>query len=317
MAPGGLRRTSRVALGFCCAAAAAAAGASAAAQGGACAWDLSPADHYHPYATCVAKPPLTTGAAFDDLPGFTRSVYERDHMLLAPESRVYGALTGWPGASAAVVTSPAMGAHFVMSLVDLPAGAAAQPLPQGVERAAFVLNGTAAAAERAGAARAELAADSFAYFPPGSQGELVAGDAGASLVVFERKHVPQPGAGSPAFHTGTTDERPALETPGEIFGLKKLLPTTPEYDFNLHIMDFQPGEYLNVKELHYNQHGLLLLEGKGVYRLGERWYTVKAGDVIWMAPFVTQWYAALGTTRSRYILYKDTNRDPLDHKWVS
>ena len=35
-------------------------------------------------------------------------------------------------------------------------------------------------------------------------------------------------------------------------------------------------------------------------------YPVQAGDAIWMAPFVVQWYAALGTTRSRYIINKDT-----------
>mmetsp|Transcript_10452 Transcript_10452/g.33782 ORF Transcript_10452/g.33782 Transcript_10452/m.33782 type:complete len:80 (+) Transcript_10452:229-468(+) len=76
-------------------------------------------------------------------------------------------------------------------------------------------------------------------------------------------------------------------------------------------MDFNPGEYLVVKENHYNQHGLLLLEGQGIYRLSDKWYPVQNGDAIWMAPFVTQWYAALGKERSRYILYKDTFRDPL------
>ncbi|KAK8957155.1 hypothetical protein KSP39_PZI001100 [Platanthera zijinensis] len=38
-------------------------------------------------------------------------------------------------------------------------------------------------------------------------------------------------------------------------------------NIKLQIMDFQPGEFLNVKEVHYNQHGLLLLEGQGIYRL--------------------------------------------------
>ncbi|VFQ63741.1 unnamed protein product [Cuscuta campestris] len=76
-------------------------------------------------------------------------------------------------------------------------------------------------------------------------------------------------------------------------------------------MDFQPGEFLNVKEVHYNQHGLLLLEGRGIYRLGDSWYPVEAGDAIWMAPFVPQWYAALGKTRTRYLLYKDVNRNPI------
>lgn len=30
-----------------------------------------------------------------DLPGFTRSVYERDHALVAPESRVWAGQRGW------------------------------------------------------------------------------------------------------------------------------------------------------------------------------------------------------------------------------
>ena len=40
-------------------------------------------------------------------------------------------------------------------------------------------------------------------------------------------------------------------------------------------------------------------------------YSVQAGDAIWMAPYVIQWYAALGNQNSRYILYKDTTLDPL------
>jgi (S)-ureidoglycine aminohydrolase len=78
-------------------------------------------------------------------------------------------------------------------------------------------------------------------------------------------------------------------------------------------MDFQPGEFLTVKEVHYNQHGLLMLEGEGMYMLGQNYIPVQAGDVIWMAPFCPQWYAALGPVKTRYFLYKDTNVDPLVH----
>ncbi|PPR80656.1 hypothetical protein GOBAR_AA40061 [Gossypium barbadense] len=65
-------------------------------------------------------------------------------------------------------------------------------------------------------------------------------------------------------------------------------------------MDFQPGEFLNVKEVHYNQHGLLLLEGQGIYRLGDSWYPVQAGDVIWMAPFVPQCGCHYGSNLSTF-----------------
>ena len=62
--------------------------------------------------------------------------------------------------------------------------------------------------------------------------------------------------------------------------------------------------------MHYNQHGLLLVQGQGIYRLADKWYPVQSGDAIWMAPYVLQWYAALGNSPSRYILFKDTTQDP-------
>lgn len=49
---------------------------------------------------------------------------------------------------------------------------------------------------------------------------------------------------------GTTAHRPVLPVDGEVFALRKLLPSTVEYDFNIHIMDFQPGEFLYVKVGH-------------------------------------------------------------------
>jgi (S)-ureidoglycine aminohydrolase len=38
---------------------------------------------------------------------------------------------------------------------------------------------------------------------------------------------------------------------------------------------------------------------------------VQQGDVIYMGPWVTQWYGALGKNRTRYLISKDTYRDPL------
>ena len=53
--------------------------------------------------------------------------------------------------------------------------------------------------------------------------------------------------GRPAFRTGATDEQATLPCAGEVFLLRKLLPQTADYDFNVHVMDFLPGEFLNVK----------------------------------------------------------------------
>lgn len=253
--------------------------------------------------------PTLSPSHLEDLPGFTRSVYRRDHALITPESHVFSPLPEWKNTLGAYLITPAMGSHFVMYLAKMQ-GDSRSGLPSSdAERFIFVVNGDVTLIDGSGNSH-NLMVDSYAYVPPNFQ-HSINSDASATLVVFERRYAYK---GNPATELmiGSTDKQPLLETPGEIFQLRKLLPTSLAYDFNIHIMDFQPGEFLNVKEVHYNQHGLLLLEGQGIYRLGDSWYPVQAGDAIWMAPFVPQWYAALGKSRTRYLLYKDVNRNPLE-----
>ncbi|EXC26781.1 hypothetical protein L484_023398 [Morus notabilis] len=252
--------------------------------------------------------PTLSPSHLQDLPGFTRSVYKRDHALITPESHVFSPLPEWTNTLAAYLITPAMGAHFVMYLAKMQGNSESGLPSSDVERFIFVVEGSVTMTNVSGASHT-LKVDSYAYLSPNFKHSLKC-EASATLIVFERRHASLENLVTEQI-VGSTDQQPLLETPGEIFELRKLLPTSIPYDFNIHIMDFQPGEYLNVKEVHYNQHGLLLLEGQGIYRLGDSWYPVQAGDAIWMAPFVPQWYAALGKTRSRYLLYKDVNRNPL------
>ena len=53
--------------------------------------------------------------------------------------------------------------------------------------------------------------------------------------------------GKPEVQIGSTSKQPTLDVAPETFVLRKLLPQTADYDFNVHIMDFKPGEYLYVK----------------------------------------------------------------------
>lgn len=252
--------------------------------------------------------PTLSPSHLQDLPGFTRSVYRRDHALITPESHVFSPLSDWTNTLGAYLITPAMGSHFVMFLAKMQENSKSGLPPSDVERFVFVVDGTVSLTDISGISH-ELTVDSYAYLPPNLTHSLKC-DASSTLVVFERRysylenHITE-------LIIGSTSKQHLLETPGEVFELRKLLPVSLPYDFNVHIMDFQPGEFLNMKEVHYNQHGLLLLEGQGIYRLGDSWYPVQAGDAIWMAPFVPQWYAALGKSRTRYLLYKDVNRNPL------
>jgi (S)-ureidoglycine aminohydrolase len=63
-------------------------------------------------------------------------------------------------------------------------------------------------------------------------------------------------------------------------------------------------------EMHVMEHGLIMLEGGGIYRLGDSWYPVTAGDFIWMAPWCPQWFGAIGKVPAKYLIYKDWNRHP-------
>lgn len=252
--------------------------------------------------------PTLSPSHLQDLPGFTRSVYRRDHALIAPESHVFSPLPGWDNTMGAFLITPAMGSHFTMYLAKMKEASRSALPAEGVERFVFVVHGAVSYSNGSGN-NIQLDVDHYAYIPPNLVHSLVS-ETTTTLVVFERRYS-SVGDHHPKQIVGSADKQPLLETPGEVFELRKLLPTSAPYDFNIHIMDFQPGEYLQVKEVHYNQHGLLLLEGQGIYRLSDSWYPVQTGDAIWMAPFVPQWYAALGKSKSRYLLYKDVNRDPL------
>jgi hypothetical protein len=59
------------------------------------------------------------------------------------------------------------------------------------------------------------------------------------------------------------------------------------FDFAVNTMVYQPGASLSMVEMHVMEHGLIMLEGGGIYRLGDSWYPVTAGDFIWMGPVVS------------------------------
>jgi len=96
--------------------------------------------------------------------------------------------------------------------------------------------------------------------------------------------------------------------------VKCLLPDEMKFDFAVNTMVYQPGAALSLVEMHVMEHGLLMLEGGGIYRLGDSRYPVTAGDFIWMGPWCPQWFGAIGKVPAKYLIYKDWNRHPLAEK---
>ncbi|MFK7995765.1 MAG: bifunctional allantoicase/(S)-ureidoglycine aminohydrolase [Granulosicoccus sp.] len=82
------------------------------------------------------------------------------------------------------------------------------------------------------------------------------------------------------------------------------------HDMHITIVTLQPGAVIPFLETHVMEHGLYVLEGKGVYRLNEEWVEVEAGDFMWLRAFCPQACYAGGPGPFRYLLYKDVNRHP-------
>ncbi len=85
-------------------------------------------------------------------------------------------------------------------------------------------------------------------------------------------------------------------------------PSDLRHDMHVNIVTLEAGAVIPFMETHVMEHGLYVLEGKGVYRLNRDWVEVEAGDFMWLRAFCPQACYAGGPGRFRYLLYKDVNR---------
>jgi (S)-ureidoglycine aminohydrolase len=234
--------------------------------------------------------------------GHTRSSHQRDHFLLTPDTFVRAPLPGMARATAIVHAAPAHGAGFTEYTVEFePDGSmitgAAQTFVYVLE-GEVVVNGEA------------LLPGHYAYVPANEDSEITAGK-NARIVVIEKPLLDLNSAGLQFF---TGDEKTLTPKPlmgDEALEVRSLIPSDFAFDFAVNTMTFQPGATLPMVEIHVMEHGLLMLEGGGIYRLNEHWYPVSAGDFIWMGPYCPQWFGALGKIPAKYLIYKDWNRHPL------
>lgn len=238
--------------------------------------------------------------------GLTRSDIRRNHALLTPESHEWITQPDWPGAEIAYLVTPDMGAKFAMGLVRTAQGLnGIAPAPEGVARFVFVLDGGVSLSTGE-----SLGPEGYAFLPPETAATLSAAP-GASFLLMEWRFVARGALPAPVFGSVTEIEGTPLRGDDWLM-VQKMLPTDAGFDAEINIMNFHPGASLAYVETHFMEHGLLMLDGGGVYRLDDQWYPVGKGDAIWMGPHVPQWFGALGRTPSRYLIYKNYNRPPLE-----
>jgi len=208
--------------------------------------------------------------------------------------------------AAIVHAGPAMGAAFTQYTAEFEAGG--ELGNTAVQRFIFVIEG--AVNLDANNKTSALGPRAYAYLPSGTTHRITAPQK-ARLAVFEKSYEPLPEVSAPQLIISHEDEiasHPLADDPD--LQVKCLLPDEMNFDFAVNTMVYQPGAALSMVEMHVMEHGLIMLEGGGIYRLGDSWYPVTAGDFIWMAPWCPQWFGAIGKVPAKYLIYKNWNRHP-------
>ena len=240
--------------------------------------------------------------------GLTRSSRKLDHLLQTPNTFIRTPLPGATGVEFVVHAAPQLGARFTQMTAEFAAEGSLGPTP--AQRFLYVLEGEIEL--EAGGGRHRLTPGGFAFLPQGTAHKARAVRASRAAVIeksYER--LAGESAGAEIVVGDETAIAPVALMGDEGLRVRSLMPDGPAYDFAVNTMTYDPGAALSMVEIHVMEHGLLMLEGGGIYRLGDSWYPVEAGDFIWMGPYCPQWFGALGKRPAKYLIYKDWRRHPL------
>ncbi|MGP9790766.1 bifunctional allantoicase/(S)-ureidoglycine aminohydrolase [Roseinatronobacter sp. NSM] len=227
---------------------------------------------------------------------------------------VTSCLPFWTGARFWVLARPLSGfaETFSQYIVELaPDGGSDRPeTDPHAEGALFVVEGGLTLTVNG--TTHDLTTGGFAFVPAGSDW-TVRNPNGAKAVFhwIRKRYQALDGLAHPeAFVAQDQDIPPAAmpDTNGAWATTRFMDPADMRHDMHVTIVTLQPGASIPFDETHVMEHGLYVLQGKGVYHLNQQWVEVEAGDFMWLRAFCPQACYAGGPQPFRYLLYKDVNR---------
>lgn len=227
---------------------------------------------------------------------------------------VLSSLPHWTGAKFWVLARPLSGfaETFSQYIAEIaPGGGSKRPeTDAGVEAALFVVGGEVTL--RIAGQTHVLAPGGFAYLPPDADWTLHNHGAVPAAFHWIRKRyqvvhgidIPEP------IITNEADIPPeSMPDCNGAWATTRFVDSLDiRHDMHITIVTLKPGASIPFEETHVMEHGLYVLQGKGVYRLNQDWVEVEAGDFMWLRAFCPQGCYAGGPEPFRYLLYKDVNR---------
>lgn len=223
-------------------------------------------------------------------------------------------LPHWDKARAWIIARPLSGfaetfSQYIMEIE--PGGGSDRPeTDSGIESVMFVVAGELTLT-MAGATN-RLPAGGYAFVPPDVAFSVRNNGSVAARYHWIRKEYERvAGIDPPAAFTKHESEVAPVGMPGTDGRWATQRFVSPEdlrHDMHVNIVTLAAGAVIPFMETHVMEHGLYVLEGKGVYRLNRDWVEVEAGDFMWLRAFCPQACYAGGPGPFRYLLYKDVNR---------
>ncbi len=229
--------------------------------------------------------------------------------MISPDGYINSRVPGWDNCTVNVIINEQMGAGLTQILITANDGCKIIGATKKSQIFFFIIKGKCIA--NINEEKQELSQGKFVYVPIEKQYSFDNIEEGTQLLTFHKVYESLEGHVVPGVLFGDASK---VEGPSYVdddaLRLQVLLPDDLSFDMAVNIFTYDPGGHLPMVETHVMEHGLLYLQGQGIYMLDHEWYPIKKGDSIWMAPYCQQWFTAMGKEPAVYIYYKNVNRFP-------
>jgi (S)-ureidoglycine aminohydrolase len=244
-----------------------------------------------------------------EISALTRSVVKRNHAVISPDGYINSNVPGWKNCTVNVIINEQMGANLCQTLITANKDCSITGATKESQIFFYIIKG--ACSINISGEKTNLSTGKFVYVPIEKQYAFDKIDEGTQILTFHKVYQKLEGHDVPQTIFGDASK---IEGPSylgdDALRLQVLLPDNLSFDMAVNIFTYDSGGHLPMVETHIMEHGLIYLQGQGVYMLDHEWYPIKKGDSIWMAPYCQQWFTAMGKEPAVYIYYKNVNRFP-------
>jgi (S)-ureidoglycine aminohydrolase len=244
-----------------------------------------------------------------EISALTRSVVKDNHAVISPDGYINSSVPGWTNCTVNVIINEDMGANLCQTLITANKNAKLMGKTKASQIFFYVVRGKCVA--NISGQTNTLTTGQFVYVPVDKEYGFGQIDEDTQILTFHKVYEYLEGYNIPAVLFGDAANVAGPAYLGDqALRLQVLLPDDHSFDMAVNIFTYDSGGHLPMVETHVMEHGLMYLQGQGVYMLDQQWYPIKKGDSIWMAPYCQQWFTAMGKEPAVYIYYKNVNRFP-------